>query len=328
MNKISRKKDYHSLIMCTTPLQMVIAERIIKINPSQSFDLLVVSNQYNEKFQFYYEKLGNFCIESGYYQPLQGVMSYLDISIQFSRFLKEKNLNKNYDCLYLASIDSIYFQYILSVNPSANILTFDDGTANITDSSIYKKPAKNRYIKRVLSRLLGVRYDMAAIKSNSELHYTIYNDVPNIIDKTQFIKLYDEKRSVNLNSKKQVKKIFLGQPLDEISRTLEDLDIVKLLNVLDIDYYFPHPREQLTDLKNVEIIYSNLIIEDFIIDYLKNNPDIEIDVYSFISTANLNIASIEGVNSRFIYNSLIYQLNESFYSLAKEKFNVPIIQLD
>lgn len=324
----NNEKSNQSLIMCTTPLQMLIAEKIIELHKnSTTFDLLVVTNQRNKKFELYYDRLKNNCINSYYYIAASGIRSYSDLLLNFSKSFKREIIDKSYDNVYLASIDSIYFQYILSKQIGARIFTFDDGTANILKSSLYKVRPKNKYKKKVLSTLLGIKYDMQAIKDSSELHFTIYDNIPNIIAATRFIQLYTPKLCKYEESHNSTKRILLGQPLAEISKQLRTLDISKIIDLLDIDYYFPHPREELKELHNVEVIHSNLVFEDFIVKYLEKNKNIEIEVYSFISTANINIANLDRVKSIFIYNSLIYDRHQEFYTLASEKLNIPIIKL-
>ena len=46
-----------SLIVCLTPLQMLIAEKIISLNPDKQFDLLVIALSDNEKYKHYYQKV-------------------------------------------------------------------------------------------------------------------------------------------------------------------------------------------------------------------------------------------------------------------------------
>lgn len=313
--------------MCTTPLQMLIAEKIIAFNSDSNFDLLVITHQNNEKFQLYFDRLGGSCINSYYYLAASGIKSYGDLLINFSRSFREKVIQKSYDSIYLASIDNIYFQYILSKHRKARIFTFDDGTANIVKSSLYKVRPKNKYKKKILSTLLGIKYDMQSIKNRSELHYTIYNDIPNIIPNTKFIQLYKPKSNKYKQSCNITKRILLGQPLAEISKQLKSVNISEIISVLGIDYYFPHPREHLKEISNVEIIHSNLVFEDFIVKYLENHKTVELEVYSFISTASLNVANLDRVSSIFIYNSLIYERYKDLYTLASEKFNIPIITL-
>lgn len=98
------KQEKRSLIMCTTPLQMLIAEKIIELNSDKKFDLLVLVSNDNNKYAYYYNKLKEKCIDSFYYIPKIGLNSFFD-------FLRQ--LHKMYK-FFLVSVDSRFFQYIFS----------------------------------------------------------------------------------------------------------------------------------------------------------------------------------------------------------------------
>ena len=54
-----------SLIMCVTPLQILIAEKIIQSKPAEDFDVIIFALESNEKFSYYAEKLKNMLIHIG-----------------------------------------------------------------------------------------------------------------------------------------------------------------------------------------------------------------------------------------------------------------------
>lgn len=317
------KKKSRSLIMCTTPLQMLIAEKIIELNSDKEFDLLVLSSHDNDKYKHYYDRLKRICINSLAYVPESGLNSF----IKFITELKKSYLNKKYEGLYLASIDSRYFQYLISKNKSSDIFTFDDGTANIIYSSLYYSNFKTKFLKRIVWRVMGVRVNMSDIKNISLLHYTIYEDIPNIINNTQLITLYKEKSSYLVQTDKIIK-IYLGQNLAGISNTASNNDIANVIESLNIDYYYPHPKERRIPIGEFKLIESALVFEDYIIEYLKNNLDVRVEVYSFFSSAILNIANLDRVTVKYMYNSYLYNKYKDFYDLAENTFKVDCLNLD
>lgn len=50
-----------NLIVCSTPLHMLIAEKIINMHPSEEFDLLLITDAFNEKYNFYRMRLSSRC---------------------------------------------------------------------------------------------------------------------------------------------------------------------------------------------------------------------------------------------------------------------------
>ena len=70
----SAKLSSRSLIMCVTPLQMIIAEKIIKLNPEQNFDLLVIALCDNDKY--YFDKLKKLCSYFlSYHSKVKGIVA-------------------------------------------------------------------------------------------------------------------------------------------------------------------------------------------------------------------------------------------------------------
>lgn len=319
----SDRPEIRNLIMCVTPLQMLIAERIIGLNPDKTFDLIVVALNDNEKYKHYYNRLKKSCFNSLYYIPKAGLNGFLD----YIKQLKESFLTGSYQGLYLASIDLRHFQYIVSKNSSAYIYTFDDGTANIIPSSLYYLNSKPKLLKRAVWRVFGVKYYMEDLKKMSKLHYTIYQDIPNIIENRQYIPLTSKNDSGN-HLQEKVIKFYLGQPLTDISDSFDLLFTKKNIDKLGVDYYYPHPRENTYPEGVFQLISSPLIFEDYIISFLKDNPNISVEVFSFTSTALLNVMSMDRVQAIYIHEDQFLKKFYSFYEFVQESFGIPHLSLD
>lgn len=319
------KMNPRNLIMCVTPLQMIIAEKIIELHPDKEFDLLVLALNDNEKYRHYYERLKFFCINSLYIISKPGLLGFAD----YIKQLKVKSLNIKYQDMYLASIDSRHFQYIVSKNQGGNLYTFDDGTANIIPSDIYYLNSKPNILKRVIWRLFGIKYYMKDLKDVSLLHYTIYKDIPNILENKYYLPLFsNETNAQKKYGLQRTVSFYLGQPLIEISKKFDIHYVENIINNLKIDYYYPHPRENTYPEGSFQLINSHLIFEDYIIEFLKNHPNTTVNIFSFISTALLNIMSLDRIKVSYIHNSEIFELHYSFYKLAEENFGIPLLDLD
>lgn len=283
-----REQSNKNLLVCLTPLQMLIASKIVEQNPA-IYDVLCISYNQNEKYDYYFDKLSKLC------QASYKFIIYSDSKIfRMFDFLRFKFFlfhffSKRYNTIFVASIDNPFLHLSLSHINKNNIITFDDGSANINKDSIYYKYVEKSKIQRVVLRLLGSNYNISKILSETKLHYTIYKGSENIVKNTNFISLFSELKT-NLNKKKI--KIFLGQPLNEINGINID-KIFKFLLSENVEYYFPHPREKVL-YEEFNYINSSLIFEDYILELLKE--DYYIEIYTILSTAAINVASLNNVN--------------------------------
>ncbi|AZC01302.1 hypothetical protein DKE52_020225 [Acinetobacter pittii] len=301
-----------SLIMCVTPLQILIAEKIIQSRPTEDFDVIIFGLENNQKFNYYAEKLKKYAkaywySHVVYKSSIYNLINFLKFIFQFSF----NGFNKKYDNYYLSSIDSRYFQYILSKKTnSSSVFTFDDGTANIVKTSIYYLRNLNDEKKNKIFKSLGIKYFQDDIKSMSKLHYTIYPQFENIIENTKEIKLFNN----NVKNKVRDKclNIFLGQPYEEFDSNLSADNIEKLMDQLNIDLYFPHPREK-NNIKNVENVNTKKIFEDYIVDFLDRNEDCYLNIYTFMSSAALNVKSFDSINIYFIQTHTLINKYPDFF---------------
>lgn len=315
----------NSLIMCTTPLQMMIAENIIKANSNQNFDLIVITKNDNIKYRYYYKRLANLCNNTLYYLRTSGFVDFVKFITRFEL----SKLDKKYDNYYLSSIDSKHFQYIFSKNyKSSNLYTFDDGSANINKSSTFYKYTSLNTFKSFVWKRIGVKLTKEEILRLSKLHYSIYDNIPNIIENVQYLKLYDEDEPTVIMDKRNSIRIFLGAPMLEVSTDFTNDYIKNIANHLKVDYYYPHPREVNIPIGNYQIIDSSLIFEDYIINYLKNNPTVEIEVFSFLSTACLNISNLKRIKVNYLYTPYLLENYSTLYIFAKNSFNITLTEIN
>lgn len=318
-----------SLIMCVTPLQMVIAEKIIKNKKDETFDIVVVSQDDNKRFMYYYDKLKDITNKQLFFKyNSSSEWSKFKSVLDFKREYKKSFFLKKYSKIYLASIDSRHFHYVLSVHKTAEVYTFDDGTANVIQNSAYFTDYRPNYLTRIVLCFLGINVYKDTVIQRSKKHYTIYKGCKNIIENTEFIGLIEGNNTVQLKKNKVVN-LFLGQPMYEIDEIYNKKIVENCIKKLNIDLYYRHPREQWDlALDDVVIIDKELIVEDFVIEYLNNNPDVTLHIYSFISSALLNLASLQDVETKFIVDSFLLKRYRQFYEMASEKFGISYIEIE
>lgn len=321
------ERRQNSLIMCVTPLQAFVAEKIIKLKKNEVFDVVFVANLDNEKHRYYFQRLSNHAKENFYFlNYYSGYFSYVFNFIKFKLKIKSKLDLSKYDNLYLASIDSRYFQYIISKNNMANIYTFDDGTANIIKNSIYYQVDRPSYFKRIIWSILGNRFYMGDIKLFSKKHYTIYEGFENIIKDTFFISLFDGFGGADKDG--YVVNIYLGQPLKELFCDYNFENLSKFLKLYKIDYYYPHPREvSIPELGDTVVLYSNKIFEEYILDLISEGGK-QVNVYSYLSSTLINIKDIPQTNVFYIHDAQFFKKYNSFYKDMEKKFNIKHVSID
>ena len=270
-----------NLIICYTPLQVLIAEKIIEKYPEQRFYGVMIYVSKNAKFTHYTERLKKKCADFFELHQHTDRISLIREIIA----LKFHFTGKTFDRVFVASINDLQIQFLLSSIYFNEIYTFDDGTANIVNSSVYYQKEPDTFVRKWINRLFGNKYSVQKLKRLSKRHYTIYPDFNNIVENTLPVHLFEGSKQVGHDDEKVVS-ILLGQPVYLESQ--KNIDLAKrVIEQFNIDYYLPHPREQY-NIDNVTYIETPLIFEDYI---AKNFSDKRCRIYTYFSSAVLNVKS-------------------------------------
>ncbi|MFQ9134180.1 MAG: glycosyltransferase family 52 [Haemophilus parainfluenzae] len=94
-------------------------------------------------------------------------------------YYKIKLFNKKFDKIFVANIENILIQSIISSLKFNELITFDDGTANILKNSMLYQNNESWKLK-FIKFIFMIDHDINTLKDISSLHYTIY-DMDNII---------------------------------------------------------------------------------------------------------------------------------------------------
>lgn len=298
-----------NLLVCLTPLQMLIASKIVEQNPT-SYDVLCLSYNENEKYDYYFNELSQKCDLSWRFLVRSKSKIYRIFDFfRFNSFLSKLS-DKKYNNIYLASIDNPFFHILLSKINKNNIVTFDDGTANIYKGSNYYNYNNKGKIQNFVLNSLGNIYNTKKVVKESFEHYSIYSNYSNIIDNVKFIPLFLEEK-IPISHKKI--KIFLGQPLGDLKGS-NTKKIINFLIEIGVDYYFPHPRE--TEVyEEFKYIKTSLIFEDYILNLLRDGYFVEI--YTVLSTAALNVASLKNIRVKVLCEKDLNINYFQFYEIFK-----------
>ncbi|OAM16178.1 hypothetical protein A7P85_07130 [Eikenella corrodens] len=318
--------DLANLIICLTPLQALMAQRLMA-QRAEPFDLLMLcyEDADNAKFRHYFQ-VASAGSRHAEYALIPQSKWWRELGLP--RLLR--GLDKEYATAFAASIDNPNVQYVLNRIRFAALETFDDGTGNLIPGSVLYRNSSNRQ-RQLMNRLRGIRLQTEDLRRLSRRHHTLYPGQPNIAAPTVPLDLWaaagqglpesgqgglrqSEGREVlrsengavdecGLNERLpekntadvaatnptpvRTRRILLGQPL--LPNAADNAALAEsLLRRFEIGEYFPHPRETYR-VSGAEHIASSLIFEDYLLESLRREPDTRFEVYHLVSTAALNV---------------------------------------
>ncbi|WP_240124840.1 glycosyltransferase family 52 [Eikenella corrodens] len=286
--------DLANLIICLTPLQALMAQRLMA-QRAEPFDLLMLcyEDADNAKFRHYFQVASAGSRHAEYALIPQNKWRR---ELGLPRLLR--GLDKEYATAFAASIDNPNVQYVLNRIRFAALETFDDGTGNLIPGSVLYRNSSNRQ-RQLMNRLRGIRLQTEDLRRLSRRHHTLYPGQPNIAAPTVPLDLWtaagqglpEGGRSENdvdsSAAPERTRRILLGQPL--LPNTADNAALAEsLLRRFEIGEYFPHPRETYR-VSGAEYIASPLIFEDYLLESLHREPAARFEVYHLVSTAALNV---------------------------------------
>lgn len=279
-----------NLVICHTPFQMYLFEKILKKYPNEGYHLINYFFTDTPKRKYYFKRLSKFCLVSEEVFCKNGFQLFLK-----TFYLSRRFENQRYNKVFLSSIDSILCQTILSSIVFDELITFDDGLANITPTSVLYMENQSSLVT-FANKILGNKYSIQAIKNKASKHFTIF-DADNIIPNVEKINILNFSEDnvyferYNRYKKPQVS-VLLGQPI--YTSDMENLHFYKeLLSTYTIDYYFPHPRETY-QIDSITYINTELIFEEYVLEMLQEYEKVE--VYTIFSTAVLSILDVDNIS--------------------------------
>lgn len=280
-----------NLIICATPLHILIAERIIEQNPKEDYFILTYLNTDNPKTLYYHEQLIKKC-RGGIVVIKSHKEGVIDTYINILRLLSIGLRIPKCKRVYLTNTNVPDIHLMLVRQRKAEIITFDDGTRNI----IGDIPEDFFYFK--LLQLYLYKYNLIPsnqyLKSQRSKHYSIYK-YPNNMGPSEYLPLFMPTQENDVREFNEEEIILLGQPLYEQQEdrvTKKNIALTKqVIEDYHITKYFPHPRESY-HISGVEYIDTPLIIEDYLIQEFKKHPERKYIIYSYCSTAVLNLQGI------------------------------------
>ncbi|ELA08391.1 CMP-N-acetylneuraminate-beta-galactosamide-alpha-2, 3-sialyltransferase [Moraxella macacae 0408225] len=293
-----------NLIICMTPLQVLIARKIIERH-SQDFIGIYLAETDNAKHRFYSQKLAQQCLRHAYISlntdksatKWQKSLAKLQQFTTVKQQLMRLNIwQQPISTVFLANMDLIIPQYILAKVNYKTLNTFDDGTMNIFPTSRYFLPKKQPFAKWLFKKMLGIQADdLNKILAKTQQHYTIFPDKTNIVANPIPINLFS-KTYQNLKTVTATTRILLGQPFDDIiGEQAYQTMINQTIKDYQINYFYPHPRENSRFDDTLPVIKTQSIIEDYLINQLEQQSNTVFEIYTFTSTAIFSLQALPRV---------------------------------
>lgn len=287
----------HNIIICLTPMHILIASKIIDRKINDSFDFIYFPDQDTDQHKYYFERISK-KVDNSYYIPITKKISK-DIwkILKIAHILRRQN-KPNF---IVGNLKSIYSRLPIMLIGYSKIDTFDDGFANLLNNSFLDMPEK-KYFKYFF-RTFNPSLEYEKIKLNTHQHYSIFGETNN----SNFVQLFNfNTENMKLTSSKQ---ILLTAPFSEYKMMTanEEIDLyMQVISQFNITDILMHPNEKNQKLHNVHIIKSKLIAEEYI-DLLSKKY--KITVYAFYSTALINLLSNKNINIINLHSPKIHNKN-------------------
>ena len=294
LSGISNKVLKDNVFICYTPLQILIAEKIIELEKIDSFILIFYFEKDNAKSRYYFNKLSQNAKQAFYIKKDNKIFS----ALKTFHFLYLKIWKSSSHCnFFTGNIKSAYSRVIIYLLGFSKLYTFDDGLSNVCGDGYFYENIEPSSIARLLS-FFGLDFSYSKMYYNIEKHYSIYK-VPNVMPNSRYINLFNYasvKNYSNNNGTEVV--ILLTSTLFEEGLVRLDLEkelYEKIITKYNVTHVIRHPLEKVTKLEssNVIINESEKIAEEIVLDLRKQYDKIKIiGVYS---SAQVNLKGMDGI---------------------------------
>lgn len=312
------------LFLCNTPLQLLIASRIIATESIQLHDcaVLYVCDRFNAKANSALVKVSSLVKYATLIEKARSISGVRDMR----KFI---SMIGPVDEIFVACIDDSLAHYAISFTNGATLKTFDDGTANILPGSSYfndkKKGSVRALALSMFHRLNGNRYDMQKVKNESQVHYSIYTKYENAMSNVAHIEIFNEEQK-----KKDECHLFNGVNYVDYCKNKNDANSLKMrvLNFLKStsgDTIYISPGDKDNRLFN-EFIVKNDLIDIEYLESLRGRYSV-VNIYGFADYLQNISIDIEGVVVRPIISSLLLDEVNTCSDVLSSRCGVSAISL-
>ena len=288
-----------NLIIATTPLQAKIANYIQNLYSEEKFLKVYITPVMNERQEYYsrnFDLVFHVTDEATYEQALN-------------------ECAKEYDKIFYASFDNQLILDIVARSKYKQLMSFDDGYADIYPKGMYAQPLNNMQVGKY-----GLTRD--DLINNTEKHYTLYDSDFHVVAKEKLVHLENFfKLDIDPVNNGKTAKVLLGQNFSEEDESISVNFITTYAKALNVDYYVPHPKEKFK-IDNVKYLVTPLIFEDALVELFKEYEFVE--VYHFTSSVSLHLKNTKNVVVKGIEVAYYNDRQKELRRLGCEFINVTL----
>lgn len=281
-----------NIFICLTPLHALIAEKILELEKINNFILIYYYEIDNAKHRYYYERLAKNARRAFYLHKNNKIFSACKTFFFLYLELKKEPRPVSF---FAGNLKTIYSRIIIFLTGFKYLYSFDDGLGNISGEGYIYEGRNPGKLSGLLS-FTGIHFTYASMINRIKKHYTLYpleNAMPNAVLINLFGNNYIQEKS---GEKEAV--VLLTGPFSEyktLSRKEEKMLYKKIIEKFNVSHIIPHPadQEQKINSAGIEIIHSEKIAEDILLDLRKQYKNIK--VLGIYSTALMNLSGIKGI---------------------------------
>jgi len=255
-----------ALFLVRSPLQVVLAERIIALEKIKRYDVVYYNRAVNRKDLIYFQRLAQGAEKSVHITA--GHLLRLPRSLAI--------VARRHSAIYFATLSFTLFRTLLAFKNRSTYVSFDDGAANFIQQSFHRR--ESRGLARLRDKVFAAP-SAGNLFAKVDRHYTLDKTLPNIVDasKLRNLTLLDEEPpNCSDNTGKKITFV-IGQPYHEV---LEDSQIRQLregLAQIPSGNYLPHPREaQGTTPESLVRLEDERLAEEVITSALASGANVRV----------------------------------------------------
>lgn len=237
-----------NLIICHTPLHIIISQKILEIQKIENFIFIFLIENKSSKNLFYYSTLESKASASLYFVKKYSIFDFARIVWPL---LSLRRLVGRGISIYTGNIKTFYSRFIMWFFGKAAIMySFDDGIGNIKIDDVrananYFEDKNEILLSKLFFSIVDKSFLYRNITENIREHFTIY-DYPNIYSNTRLINLFTLE-DVSVKDQKEPLNILLSSALamEDYLTQKEEIEFYnQLILRYEIDLVIRHPRNE------------------------------------------------------------------------------------